>query len=384
MINQKLIDEEYGFLGDMVFIDNSTVCLPPMRVQKAWKEYVEGYVKTYDLEYPTYFTNKLKMAKEELAKLFFATPEEIAFTHSASDSMTILANSFPFEKGDNVIISSEEHASNAVPWFGLERLGVNVRVVESKDHFVELDDLLAAADEHTKIIATASLYFCSGYALDLKKLGAECKKRGIIAAIDGTQSAGRMVVKPKEWGIDYIGGGAHKGLLGTKSVGYAYCSKELLAKLRPYTGSLQGTVNAGRPCVLKSYGEIQWKDTAEKLESGNYPFATIEAVGLGVSLINELGIENIEARIKETEAALREKINGLPLKVLTPPIENQAGMIFVYFPKTALPEQVKEILLKHKVRAIVRYDYIRMGLHFMNTPEQMQQVADALFEIAKL
>ena len=172
MINQKLIDEEYSFLGDMVFIDNSTVCLPPIRVQKAWKDYIEGYVKTYDLEYPDYFSRKLKMAREEFAKLFGVTPEEIAFTHSASDSITMLANSFPFEKGDNVIISSEEHASNAVPWFGLDRLGVEIRVAEGKEHFVDVNDLLALADEHTRIIATASLYFCSGYEIDFKILGA--------------------------------------------------------------------------------------------------------------------------------------------------------------------------------------------------------------------
>ena len=384
MINQKLIDEEYSFLGDMVFIDNSTVCLPPIRVQKAWKDYIEGYVKTYDLEYPDYFSRKLKMAREEFAKLFGVTPEEIAFTHSASDSITMLANSFPFEKGDNVIISSEEHASNAVPWFGLDRLGVEIRVAEGKEHFVDVNDLLALADEHTRIIATASLYFCSGYAIDLKRLGAECMQRGIVTVIDGTQSAGRMVIKPKELGIDFIAGGGHKGLLGTKSVGFAYCSKELLSKLHPYTGSLQGVVNAGRPCTLKSYAEIQWRDTAEKLESGNYPYGTIEAAGVGVSLINELGIENIEQRIHETEAALREKIAELPLKVLTPPVENRAGMIFVYFPETASPDKVREILLRHKVRAIVRFDYIRMGLHFMNTPEQMDQVASALLEISKL
>lgn len=384
MINQKLIDEEYDFLKDIVFLDSCTVSLPPNRVRKAWREYIEGYVSNYDLNYPTYFFDKLKMARNELAKLFWVSPEEIAFTHSACDSITILANSFPFKKGDNVIISSEEHASNAIPWFGLERLGIQVRVVKSSEHFVKIDDLLKAADERTKIIATASLYFCSGYAIDLKRLGAECKKRNIVLAVDGTQSAGRMVVKPRECGIDYLVGGGHKGLLGTKSVGFAYCSKELLEKLHPYTGSLQNVINAGRPCSIKSYSEIEWHATAEKLESGNYPFATIEALGIGTSLINELGIENVEARIRETESALREKIKDMPLKILTPPVANQAGVVFVFIPASTKPDQVRATLLKHKIRAVVRYDYIRMGIHFMNRPEQMDQVAEALYEIVKL
>lgn len=384
MMNQKLIDEEFAFLGDMVFADTSTVSLPPVRVQNAWRGYIDGYVRTFNLEYPAYFTKKLDMAREELAKLFGVSPEEIAFTHSVSDSMTFLANSFPFAAGDNVVISSEEHASNAVPWFGLERLGVRIRVVESRDRFVRVEDLMEAADERTRMISTSSIYFCTGYAIDLARLGAECGKRGILLAVDATQSVGRMLIKPREWGIAYLAGDAHKGLLATKSVGFSYCSRGLLARLRPYTGSLQGTVNAGRPCCLKNYGEIRWKNTAEIFESGNYPYAAIEAVGMGAGLINELGVGNVERRIRETEAALREKLRQIPLKVITPPAENRGGIVFVYFPEGADPARVRDILLKHKVLARVRYDYIRISLHMMNTPEQMERVARALSEIAAL
>lgn len=384
MLNQTLIQKEYEFLADVIYLDTSLVSMPPLRVQKAWKEYIEGYVSTYCRNYGTYFPNKLERARKEMAKLLQVEPEEIAFTHSTSDSMTLLANSFPFREGDNVIITSQEHASNAVPWLGLKRLGVEVKIVAGRDGFVEDEDMLAAADERTRIISVASVFFCSGYAIDLKKIGAECQKKGIILAVDGTQSMGRLKMAPKELGIDFVAGGGHKGLLGTKSVGYAYCSSELAKQLRPYTGSLQGAVNAGRPFALHDYEEIEWCNGAGRLESGNYPYALIEAVGNGVSLINELGIDNIEASVRGMEAQLREKIAGLPLKVLTPPIENRSGMLFIYYPEKADPEQVRKILWEHRVRATVRYDYIRMTLDFYNTPEQMDEVAKTLQEIAAL
>lgn len=383
MLDQDLIKKEYDFLGDVIYLDTSLVSMPPKRVQKAWKEYIAGYVDTYCLNYGTYFPEKTERAKKAMAQLLQVDPDEIAFTHSTSDSMTLLANSFPFREGDNVIITAGEHASNAVPWLGLKRLGVHVKIIGSGG-FVREEDVLAAVDEHTRIISIASVFFCSGYAVDLKKIGAVCREKGIVFAVDGTQSMGRLEMLPRDWGIDFVAGGGHKGLLGTKSIGYAYCSRELAKRLTPYTGSLQGVVNAKRPFDLHDYDEIEWLPGAGRLESGNYPYALIEAVANGVSLINELGIKNIEGAIHDMEAQLREKIARLPLKVLTPPVEKQSGMIFVYYPEHADPGQVRKILWDHRVRATVRYDYIRMTLDFYNSPGQIDEIVKTLSEIAKL
>ena len=384
MLDRKLIQKEYGFLGEVVYLDTSKVSIPPLRVQKAWKKYIEGYSSVYCLNYETYFPEKLEKAKKELAKLLRVDSEEIAFTHSASDSITTLANSFPFCEGDNVVITAEEHPSNVIPWLGLKRFGVKVKVVPGRDGFVEADDVIAAIDEHTRIVSTSSVFFCSGYAMDIRKVGDACKKADIVYALDATQSMGLLELRPREWGIDYVVGGGHKGLLGTKSVGYAYCSRALLGRLRPYTGSLQSATNVGRPCRLKDYDEIEWCRSAECLESGNYPFGMIEALGNGVSLINELGIGNIEAEIRKMEGLLRDRLKDLPLKVITPPKENRSGMLFVYYPEKADPERVREVLWKNGIRATVRYDYIRMTLDFYNTPEQMDRVTNTLYEIASL
>ena len=130
--------------------------------------------------------------------------------------MTKLATFFPFAKEDNVVITEEEHASNAIPWLGIEQKGVEIRFAKSENGVVPIANIVAMMDEHTKIVSTASTYFCSGYAIDLKTLGEECHKRGIILAIDAIQSMGRLTMRPRQWHISYVAGGAHKGCLGTK------------------------------------------------------------------------------------------------------------------------------------------------------------------------
>lgn len=384
MLDRNLIQREYGFLEDVIYLDTSKVSMPPLRVQKAWKEYISGYVEEYCLNYEKYFPEKLERARGELAKLLQTEPGEIAFTHSVSDSMTLLANSFPFENGDNVVITAEEHPSNVFPWLGLERRGVKVKMVPGKNGFVEAEDIIAAIDERTRVVSVASAFFCSGYAVDVRKIGKACRERGVVYAVDATQSMGFRAIRPREMNIDFMAGGGHKGLLGTKSIGFAYCSRELTGKLKPYTGSLQSADNAGRPCVLQHYDEIKWRPGAERLEAGNYPYALIEALGNGVSLINELGIENIEAEIRMMEEMLRERIRDLPLKVITPPRENRSGLLFIYYPETADPKRVEKILWDHRVRATVRYDYIRMTLDFYNSPEQIERIAETLEDIARL
>ncbi len=384
MLNQALIAKEYGFLGDVAYLDISLTSMPPMRVREAWKKFIEGYVIPYGTNAGTYFPDILVRARKEMAQLMQVEPSEIAFTHGTGDGMTKLANSFPFAKEDNVVITEEEHASNAIPWLGIEQKGVEIRFAKSENGVVPIANIVAMMDEHTKIVSTASTYFCSGYAIDLKTLGEECHKRGIILAIDAIQSMGRLTMRPRQWHISYVAGGAHKGCLGTKGGGYVYCAKELSQILKPYTGSLQSLTNGGRPFPLRHYDQIQWQPDASRLEGGMYSFGIIESLANGVSLINELGIENGDAHIHAMENYLRGKLADLPLKVLDIPEKNRSGLLFIWYPEGADPKAVEQVLLDHKVRATVRQGYIRMGLHFYNTQEQMDRVSQALHEIAKL
>ena len=196
MLNQKLIQKEYGFLNDVTYLDVSLTAIPPMRVRRAWQKFIEGYVTTYGANASTYFPDILAKARKELAVLMKVDPSEIAFTHGTGDGMTKLANSFPFKKGDNVVITEEEHASNAIPWLGIEQRGVEIRFAKSVDGAVPIANIVALMDERTRIVSTASTYFCSGYAIDLKQLGAVCKKNGVILAIDAIQSMGRLAMRP--------------------------------------------------------------------------------------------------------------------------------------------------------------------------------------------
>lgn len=100
-----------------------------------------------------------------------------------------------------------------------------------------------------------------------------------------------------------------------------------------------------------------------------------------MDLILELGVENIDAHVRKLEKYLREKIADLSLPVVqAKDPKHWGGVICVYYPAEHEDEVVR-ILQKHQIYCTMRGGYIRFGLEFYNTMEQMDIVSDALHEI---
>ena len=47
MLNQKLIEQEYGYLNDVIFLNVSQVVMPPERVKKGYRNFMDDYISNY-------------------------------------------------------------------------------------------------------------------------------------------------------------------------------------------------------------------------------------------------------------------------------------------------------------------------------------------------
>ena len=84
------------------------------------------------------------------------------------------------------------------------------------------------------------------------------------------------------------------------------------------------------------------------------------------------------------EKHLRSLISDLKLTVVQAENEKDwGGVVCVYYPPEKENEVVK-ILENHKIVGTMRGGYIRFGLNFYNTMEQMEIVSKALHEIDML
>ena len=387
MLNQNLIDEEYGFLGDAVFLNVSSVVMPPKRVQDAYRRFMDDYVANFGSDIVHRAWEMVHNTRTKLKKLIGAKEDhEIAFVKNTAEGISALANGLTYQPGDNIVIADQEHQSVLFPWIGVhERCGLELKVVKSVDREIPTEDMIAAIDERTRVLMVSAVQFSTGFFSDLKRLGEACREKGIIFAVDGIQALGRLQLNVQDCCIDWLCAGSNKGLLGTLGAGFVYCSDRIVKDVIPYCAGYQSTVShVAPPSITTEFDHLEWYPHARRFESGNLSYNCIEAISNGVDLILELGVENIEAHIRKLEKHLRDQIADLELPVVQAKDEKHwGGMVCVYYPAER-EDDVVRILEKHKIYSTMRGGYIRFGLEFYNTLEQMDIVSHALHEIDAL
>ncbi len=384
MLNQKLIDDEYGFLGDAIFLNVSQVVMPPKRVQDAYRRFMDDYVANYGMDIVSRAWEMVNNTRPKLQKLIGAKEaHEIAFVKNTAEGISILANGLTYQKGDNIVIADQEHQSVLFPWIAIhERYGVELKVVKSVNLEIPTDDMIAAIDEHTRVLIVSAVQFSTGFYSDLKRLGKACREKGVIFAVDGIQALGRLQLNVQDCHIDWLAAGSNKGLLGTLGAGFVYCSDRIVKDITPCYAGYQSTVShVAPPSVTTEFDHLEWYPHARRFESGNLSYNCIEAISNGVDLILELGLEHIDTHIRKLEKYLRASIADLSLPVVQAKDEKHwGGIICVYYP-SKYEEEVVHVLQKHKIYCTMRGGYIRFGLEFYNTMEQMNIVSAALHEI---
>lgn len=381
-MNEKLIEQEFSFLKDEIFLDVSRVVMPPLRVQNAYRNFMDDYVSNYGDDVVSKSWDMVEQTRKAVSRLIHCDASEIGFVKNTCEGVSILAFGFPFEKGDNVIVIDQEHQANLFPWINVhQQKEIDLHVVKSHDGNIFIEDIINQMDDHTRIVAVSAIQFSTGFFMNLKELGNICSQKNILFMVDGIQALGRMCIDVQEMHIDYMASGTNKGLLGTLGAGFVYCSKNWVEKIIPTYASYQSVINhVSPPAVTTNFEFLEWHKDARRFESGNLSYNCILALNKGVEWILELGMEDIEKYILSLEDYLRNKIKDIHLPVVQLDKKNQGGIICIYYPENK-EDKVDEICKEYKIHCTRRGGYIRLGLDFYNTFEQMDIVSEAIHKI---
>jgi selenocysteine lyase/cysteine desulfurase len=110
--------------------------------------------------------------RRRFAALIQAHPEEITFTKNVSEGLNMVATGLDWRQGDNVVLCPQlEHPANVYPWLNLRRLGVEVRTVAPQAGAIPVEEMLARADDRTRVITASSVTFAPGFRMDLMAWG---------------------------------------------------------------------------------------------------------------------------------------------------------------------------------------------------------------------
>lgn len=398
---EKIRKEEWPVLETMTFLDAACVSFAPQRTVKAVKAFAD---MTATQEEANSSAHHIAMdslrhkAYEEAAKLLNADPEEIALVESTSHGLNIAAQGIELQDGDNIITTNLEFIQVALPWCVMRKnKDIDIRVLKTDDNRFTAKDFAALADDNTKLIVMSTLEWCNGWQTDLKDLGEFCKEKGIFLVVDAVQQLGVTKIDTKECYIDILTAGGHKWLNSPYGTGVLYINKKALPKLKQsYAGYLNTTVPEGgwgaywENPAAPSVNAWTFDETARKFEIGgtsNYTGAI--ALGESLALVNEIGIENIEKRVREIAVYCMDRIEEIGGTLITHRDPGHFGGIVIarLYDDLDVDRMILKKLHAQKIFIAQRFtDYIggfRISCQYFNNEKDIDAMIDAMKELIK-
>jgi selenocysteine lyase/cysteine desulfurase len=299
--------------------------------------------------------------------------DEVAFIKNTSEGISIVANGFDWQSGDNVVIPDIEFPANVYPWWNLKQRGVETRMVKSIEGRVLFDDLAKKVDDRTRILSISSVECNSGFRSDLNRIGAFCREKGVLFFVDAIQSLGVLPMDVKKDYIDFLSADGHKWMLSVEGLGGFYISKEVVDRIRPVTMGWGNVVNAAN---FMDY-DFTLKKDAKKFEEGTPNTMSIHAFGAALGLLLEAGIDNIENRVMNLGDCIIAALNRRDIKIYSSTIsEERSGNVSFTLNKDV--DTLYSFMMENKVKLTVRDGLVRLSPHFYNNEDEILKVFDLL------
>ncbi len=299
---------------EYTYLDSSATSLKPQIViDEIVRYYSEVSLNSHnnDSQFAYQTSQKIDECRHQLAIFLKAKDSEVIFTSGATESLSLIANgiSSHLKKGDQIIITYLDHASNVLPWYKLrDEIGVEIVFAGEKYKLPTEADFEKVINAKTKVVAFPSGSNLLGVAVDEVALTKYVKtyNPNIFTVVDCTQSVQHRQIDLSNPNIDFAVCSAHK-LFGPTGIGMAYLKESLQPQLKPlrYGGGMNFEINESG---------FSYMDGPTKYEGGTPNIAGIFGWSAAIKYFNSIGYQKIHEHetelIKYLEKRLKE-VDGI-------------------------------------------------------------------------
>ncbi len=362
----------------MVFLNHAAVAPLSAPAAEAIHDYAEQAATQAYVNSQWY--QRARRVKQLAARLINAAGEhEIAFVANTTSGLAQVANGLKLGPGDRVVISSVEYPANRYPWENLARTrGVELyEVPQRPDGRIDVEDVLDAVTDHTRVVALSHVQYASGYRIDLRPIADLLHQAGGLLCVDAIQSAGAMQIDVQRDGIDFLAADGHKWMLGPEGCGIFYCRADLAHRLEP---NVVGWMCMEDALDFDHYRFALLPD-ARRFEPGSYNIPGILALGASLELLLEVGLQPIWHRIEELTAHAERRLIEKGYRIFSPRQHEheRSGILSFTPPDDSIdPHRILAGLQQNQIEIALRAGRLRVSPHFYNTLEQIDRFADAL------
>ncbi|WP_153100348.1 aminotransferase class V-fold PLP-dependent enzyme [Paraburkholderia hayleyella] len=375
-----------------IYLDTAAASLPPDPVLDEVRSYLldTGHVGIYLPAFRKTTYARVEAVREQLATFLNANRDEVAFTKNATEAISMVASGFAWQPGDEVLVADTEMLSNLLPWKRLEQTrGVVVKMVAANPEGLLAPEAFAAAiTPRTRLLTFSHLPNSTGALQNAQAICAVARQHNVLALVNASQSVGMVATDVAALDCDFLAGCGRKALRATEGSGFLYIRRALIEQVEPV---LSGWWNGAYD---RATGTLSFVDGARRFEAGCPIVPAILGLGAALTYAQKIGIDAIEQRVRDLTAHAVTRLAALPGFELYGPSDTAQRIGIVPFNVRGVdPARIVAALeARHCIieagnfmadAILARFGVAtmaRISLHYFNTHDEIDQVAELIRE----
>ena len=300
--------------------------------------------------------------REAAARMFGAEADRVIFTLNTTHALNLVIKGI-MGRGGHVLCSDMEHNSVYRPLYRLAAEGVcSFDVFDTfpasplRTEGMILSSLAAKVRPDTRMVVCAHASNICSASLPIRRIGEFCRRRGIIFAVDGAQSAGAMDLHMERDCIDCLCLPGHKGLMGPQGTGMLILGK----------GVSLDTLMEGGNGMDSLRGEMS-SDAPERYEAGTLQTPAIAGLRAGMEFVESVGVAAIGEHERRLGVRLRDALLELPRVTVYAP--HREGGVVLFSVEGYGSDEVGRILDGEGICVRTGFHCSALGHTTLGTPE---------------
>jgi len=340
-----------------------------------------NHVRHVNIEGSYYMRKALNKNKDrvtsELANLVGSTPDQIAITRNATESLDLVISGFPWKKGDEAIYAKQDYGTMKEMFEQIsDRYGVINKIISVPNHPKNDEEIVSLYESQitnkTKLIMVCHMINITGQILPIKKICEMAHSYGVEVMVDGAHCVGHFDFAIDDFNCDYYGSSLHKWLATPLGAGLLYVNKNKTHRIWP----------------LLANGNTDKSDIKRLNHIGTHPVHTDLAISNSIDYIKWIGMERKENRMRFLQRYWSDQLRNIKNVVVNTPIDIQRSCGIGNVGLTNMsPSKMENILFDKYNIFTVAIDYAnvkgcRISPNIFTTTEELDIFVKAVKEMS--
>lgn len=386
IIDLERCRNETPAVKELLHFNNAGCSLSPASVTAAVIEHLELEQAIGGYEAANAANDKIDGFYSEFAKLLNCSASQIAYIENASRAWDMALYSVDWQAGDQIITADNEYVSNYLALLHLQKQkNIEIVLVPCNElGHVDLDKLRCAITSKTKMIALTHVSSQRGDIQPASQVGAIAKEHDLLYLLDACQSVGQIDLDTQELGCDFLCGTGRKYLRGPRGTGFLYASTRAIENSSPIFVDNHSAHWTGPASYSLSVD-------AKKFETWERNIAGKIGLTEAVRYANELGMGNIELRVRMLARELNSKLISLNNVSVFERSTDLSGIV-TFQKKGFQAAELARLLFERKINTSISKqensqldlaannigDVNRASIHYYNTSDEIDRFVDAV------